>query len=124
MRRAYKIVSFGVAFLLLLPALSSAGQFKVTRVYDGDTLVAKGDDIVVRVRLVGIDAPETSKKKREPGQPNSQRAKSYLAGLILNKAVEAKKYALDRHRRILGVIYLDGKNIHKVRALAGKQWGY
>jgi len=104
---------------VILPALSLAAQFKVTRVCDGDTIVAKGDDIVIRVRLVGIDAPETSGRKREPGQPYSQQAKKYLAGLVLNKVVDIKGYGLDRYNRILGVIFLEDKNINVEMIKAG-----
>jgi micrococcal nuclease len=98
--------------LTLHPALSSAGQFKVVRVYDGDTVKAVGHDITIKVRLVGIDAPETAHGKRKPGQPFSQRSKKYLAGLILNKIVDVKGYGLGPYNRILGVIFLNGKNIN------------
>lgn len=84
----------------------------MTRVCDGDTIKAQGHDIEIAVRLVGIDAPETSKKKRDSGQPYSQQAKKHLAGLILNKNVDIKGYGLDRYNRILGVIYLNSKNIN------------
>ena len=59
-----QIFLFLAAFLLSIYATSIAGQFKVTRVYDGDTIKAKGHEIEIKVRLVGIDAPETSKKKK------------------------------------------------------------
>ena len=76
--------------VLIFPIAAVAGQFKVVRVYDGDTLKAVGHDIEIKVRLVGIDTPETSKKKNDPGQPYSQSAKKFLAGLVLNKDVEIK----------------------------------
>ena len=118
MRRAYKIVSLVVAFLLILPTLSLAGQFKVTKVYDGDTLKARGSDIEIKVRLVGIDTPEIPRKNR-PGQPYGYEAKIALARLILDKEVEIKGYGLDRNNRILGVIYLEGKNINIEMVRAG-----
>jgi len=63
-------------------------------------------------RLVGIDAPEKSKKKRGTGQPFSQRTTKYLAGLVLNRSVEVKEYGVDRYGRILGIIVLEGKDIN------------
>ena len=105
--------------LLVLPSISVAGQFKVIRVYDGDTIKAKGYDIEIKVRLVGIDAPETSKKKGSPGQPYSQKAKEYLTGLILNENVDIKGYDLGPYNRVLGVIYLDGKDINLEMIKAG-----
>ena len=104
-RNLFKLHAILMAFLFLLPTLSLAGQFTVTKVYDGDTVKAKGHDIEIKVRLVGIDTPETSKKKRDPGQPYSQRAKKYLAGLVLNKTVDIKGYGMGPFNRILGVIY-------------------
>ena len=71
--------------LLFLPAISFAGQFMVTRVTDGDTITTVTNGRQIKVRLVGIDTPETSRKKNEPGQPFSQKAKIHLQKLILNK---------------------------------------
>jgi endonuclease YncB( thermonuclease family) len=72
MRNSLKIILLLLAPLLILPTLSLAAQFKVTRVYDGDTIKAEGHDIEIKVRLVSIDALELSKGKGEPGQPYSQ----------------------------------------------------
>ena len=119
MKNQFKITLSLILLLLLLPTLSLAGQFKVTRVYDGDTIKAEGYDIEIKVRLVGIDAPETSRKKRDPGQPYSQQAKKHLAGLVLNKTVDIKGYGLHRNNQILGVVYLDGRNINLEMIKAG-----
>ena len=39
------------------------------------------------IRLAGIDSPETSKWRNEPGQPFSRKSTEHLAGLVLNKNV-------------------------------------
>jgi len=88
-------------------------------VYDGDTIKAEGYDIVIKVRLAGIDIPETSKRKGQPSQRYALKAKKHLAGLILNKVVDIKGYGLDRYNRILGVIFLNGKNINLEVVRAG-----
>ena len=80
--------------------------------YDGDTVKAVGHDIEIKVRLVGIDAPETGKKKRDPGQPYSQKAKEYLASLALNKVVDIKGYGTGPYGRILGEVFVDGQNVN------------
>lgn len=108
--------------LVTIPLLSSfvfAGQFKVTRVYDGDTIKAEWYDIKIKVSLVGIDSPEKSKEKKAPGQPFSQKAKEYLSGLVLNKTVDIKDYGLGPSNKVLGVIYLDRKNINLEMVKAG-----
>jgi micrococcal nuclease len=101
-----------LAILVGFPAVSTAGLFKVVRVFDGDTIKAVGYDIEIKVRLVGIDAPETSKGKRKPGQPFGRKAEKHLAALVLNKTVDIKGYGSDRYGRILAGIYIDDKNIN------------
>jgi len=119
MNRAFKIILLLLTLVLILPTLSLSADWKVIRVYDGDTIKAEGYDIEIKVRLVGIDAPEISRKKRQPGQPYSQQAKKYLADLVLNKIVDIKGYGLDRYNRILGVIYLYPRNINLEMVKAG-----
>ena len=84
--KPFKIILTLIAFILILPALSLAGQFKVTRIYDGDTVKAKGHDIEIKVRLVGIDTPETSKRKREQGQPYSQQGKKVFSRIDIESS--------------------------------------
>jgi micrococcal nuclease len=110
--RVLKITSLVILCFLLSATLAITGQFKVTRVTDGDTVKVEGREGTMTIRLVGIDAPETSRKKREPGQPFSQQAKKYLASLVLNKNVDILNHGQDRYGRVLGVISLDGKNIN------------
>ncbi len=97
---------------LALPLFSFAGQFKVVRVYDGDTIkvVENGDKITIR--LVGIDAPEISKKKHLPGQPFCLKAKEYLSTLVLNKVVNIKFYGKDASGKSLGEIFAEKVNIN------------
>ncbi|NVM23439.1 MAG: thermonuclease family protein [Desulfobacterales bacterium] len=110
---------FLVIFQLVLAGTAQAGEFKVVRVYDGDRFKAQGHDIEIKVRLIGIDAPEVSEKKGAPGQPYSEEAGKHLRGLIYGKVVDIKGYGLDRYDRILGVVYLNGKNINLEMVKAG-----
>lgn len=54
--KSSKIILVLIAVLLIFPVFSWAGQFKVARVYDGDTLKAVGHDIEITVRHGGNDA--------------------------------------------------------------------
>ncbi len=98
--------------ILVLPAFLSATEDKVSRVIDGDTIEVRKASTKVTIRLVGIDAPETSKKKHEPGQPFSQQSTKHLASLTLNRAVEIKSYGVDRYGRTLAEVFVDGKNVN------------
>ena len=114
------VFSLSVVFYLclsILPVLG--GECKVIRVLDGDTIKVRTASVEMTIRLVAIDAPEVSHKKREPGQPYSQQATKYLAGLVLNKTVDLKEYGHDRYGRILGVVSFGGKNINLEMIEAG-----
>ena len=108
-----------IIVLLIFPSISFAGQFKVARVYDGDTIKAIGHDIEIKVRLVGIDAPEKSKRKHESGQPYNLKATKFLSEMVLNKIVDIKGYGSGPYNRILGIITVDGKNVNLEMIRAG-----
>ena len=97
---------------LAFPLLSFADQFKVVRVYDGDTITVVEDGKEITIRLVGIDAPEISSKKHVPGQPFCLKAKEYLSALVLNKVVNIKFYGKDGSGKSLGEIFAEKVNIN------------
>lgn len=108
-----------VIALFVFPYFSFAGQYKCSRVVDGDTIkIANNEDQLI-IRLVGIDAPELPKKKNLPGQPFCVKAKEYLANRILNKVVNIKFYGKNRQGRLLGEVFVDGININLEMIYAG-----
>ena len=122
MTSAQKILFSALILLLalLLPSPSLAGQYQVYRVIDGDTFIVKHGDIKITIRLVGIDAPELSNKKRKDGQPFSRQSTQHLAGLVLNKQVDVKSYGADRNGRTLGEVFLlNGTNVNIEMIKAG-----
>ena len=72
-----------------------------------------------QVRLLGIDAPETSKGKGKPGQPYSRKAQRHLAGLILNRPVTLAVHGEDRYQRTLAVVYCSGQDVNHAMLKAG-----
>jgi hypothetical protein len=44
MKRSYKIIPLLVSFFIIFPAVASGGQYKITRVYEGDRVRAEGYD--------------------------------------------------------------------------------
>ena len=98
--------------VLILPALVLVGEYKVTRVIDGDTFVVQKGATTLTIRLVGIDAPEVSHKKYEPGQPYSQQSTKHLAKIALNRSADIKSYGADRYGRILGEVFVDHNNVN------------
>ena len=108
-----------IALICLLPTIALSAPFKVIRVADGDTITVTQNGSKLKIRLVGIDAPEFSKKKHLPAQPFSQKSKEYLASIVLNKKVDISPYGKDRYGRILGVVFVDGKNVNLEMIKAG-----
>ena len=91
----------------------------VTKVSDGDTIhVTTPEQTKLRVRLYGIDAPETPKINRrtgvvsKPGQPYGDESWKALEGKIKGQQVRLDIIDIDRYRRMVGVIWLDGRNIN------------
>jgi endonuclease YncB( thermonuclease family) len=98
---------------------SLSGSWTVIKVYDGDTVLVRGEDGRRVVRLLGIDAPETPKASGKPGQPYSRKARSHLAGLVLNRAVALAVFGEDRYHRLLAVIYRGEEDVNHAMVRAG-----
>jgi len=113
------LIALFIFFLPYFVTAAFAAQFKVIRVYDGDTLKAKSISKEITIRLVGIDAPETSKKKNQPGQPFSRKARGYLNDLVLNKMIDIRDYGTDLYRRVLGEVFVNGNNVNLQMVKAG-----
>lgn len=97
---------------LALPFSSFGDEFKVVRVYDGDTIKVIENGKEITIRLVGIDAPEISRKKHLPGQPFCLKAKEYLSNLVLNKVVNIKFYGKDDSENSPGEIFAEKVNVN------------
>jgi endonuclease YncB( thermonuclease family) len=108
-----------IIYLLFLPTSLLADQFKVTEVYDGDTIKVKGYGTEISLRLAGIDAPEICKNKIGFGQQYSKEAKEYLSCLVLNKAIKIKGHGYLNIDLMLGTVFLDGQNINLEMVQAG-----
>ena len=97
--------------ILFQPALYAE---KVRYVIDGDTFILEDNQ---RVRMIGINAPETSHRKyHKKGQTFGREAKSYLKKMIQDQDVELKSDAepFDRFGRRLAYVYLaDGTFVNR-----------
>jgi endonuclease YncB( thermonuclease family) len=92
----------------------------VTHVADGDTItVITANQTKLRIRMVGIDAPETPKGAKFPGQPFGKDAEAYLKQLIEGKRVKVEIYQVDRYKRLLSTIFLGGTDINLAMIEAG-----
>ncbi|KQC08465.1 MAG: hypothetical protein APR62_04690 [Smithella sp. SDB] len=91
----------------------------VTKVSDGDTIhLTTPEQTKLRVRLYGIDAPETVKINNhtdeisKEGQPYGEESWRALESKIMGKQVKLDILDIDKYRRMVGMIWLDNRNIN------------
>jgi micrococcal nuclease len=103
----------------------------VVKVTDGDTIkVETSERTILRVRLYGIDAPETEKYSRrtgrisKAGQPYGEEAYRALESRILGKKVKVDIIDIDRYKRMVGIVYLDSGDINLEMVKKGWAWAY
>ena len=85
-----------------------AGAYEVVRVVDGDTFVALIAGEKVKVRLIGVDTPESvhpdKSKNTEAGKTASDYTKEMLDGKSVYLEYDVDTY--DRYDRMLAYVYL------------------
>lgn len=85
-------------------------QARVVRVIDGDTIVvADAGGSIFRVRLLGMDTPETVDPHRPVGCYGPQ-ASAYTKHLLTGRRVSLRydRVVHDRYGRVLAYVYRDG----------------
>ena len=108
------------ALLLLLSFSLFAEEVvgRVVRVADGDTITVLSTSTAQhKIRLQGIDAPE---KKQAFGNAS----RKFLSGLVANREVRVTYVKRDRYGRILGTVFVDGRDINLEMLKAGMAWHY
>ena len=94
--------------------LKGKEKVHVDRVVDGDTFVAKkSNGEQIKVRLIGVDTPETV-KPNTPVQPYGKEASNYSKQHLNNKDVylEYDKEKEDRYGRTLAYVWLDKNTMY------------
>jgi endonuclease YncB( thermonuclease family) len=111
------------ALLATLLCLSAATQpqtitGKVVGVSDGDTItVLDGQKRQHKVRLNGIDAPESS-------QDFGTRAKQSLSDLVFGRVVTVASSKKDRYGRTVGKVTINASDISLAQLNRGMAWFY
>lgn len=110
------------AFFWVAPAVASSFDAKVIGVVDGDTLDVlpriDGDRKSMRVRLVGIDAPEKA-------QPFGSAAREQLSRLAFGRQAALRCLEdADRYGRSLCVVNVDGVDVGHRMIELGYAWHF
>lgn len=123
-----------LAALALPPALvalaadgKKPAEYKVVRVVDGDTIVIDLDGTPTKVRLIGLDTPETV-DPRKPVQAFGKEASAFTKKLLEGKSVslEYDQQKTDKYKRTLAYVYLEvnGKRVCVNRHIIAEGYGF
>jgi len=108
------VILLALACALPVPAFEA----KVVGVADGDTVtVLTADKQQIKIRLAGIDAPESS-------QAFGNRAKQALAEKVAGKTIEVVEQSKDRYSRTVADLYVEGRWINLELVAEGWAWHY
>ena len=114
-----KTLLFTVAFWALSGGVLSATiEGQVVAITDGDTIkILTPTKQQIKVRLADIDTPER-------GQPYGRKARQVLGDKIHRRMVEVEEVTTDRYQRLVGRVFLDGRNINAEMVEDGAAWVY
>jgi endonuclease YncB( thermonuclease family) len=109
---------FALFFLSVALAHASSISGKVVGISDGDTItVLTAAKESVKVRLYGIDAPESK-------QAFGSRAKQELSSLVFDKDVRVEVEDKDRYGRTVGRVYVGDMSVNVEMVRRGFAWWY
>lgn len=117
---AKSTTNFFASCLIFFASLGHAETIvgKVVGVLDGDTIVVlDANQTSHRIRLEGIDAPEKA-------QPFGARSKQQLSDQVFGKQVEVQWNKLDKYRRTIGKVLINGTDANLEQIRSGLAWHY
>lgn len=119
------LVAAAVVAAVVTPAAAEAVDGRRIVVVDGDTVAlprpstAPPGAPLERLRLVGIDTPESFHPRCEAELVRGLAAKERLAALVRSSVVEVERTGVDRYGRTLGRLFVSGRNVEAVLLAEG-----
>jgi len=108
------IRSLAVLAVVLLSCAATAAE-PIT-VVDGDTIYY-GDE---KIRIVGLDAPETYRARCDAERALGQRATGYLRALVQRGKMRIERQDKpDRYKRTLARVYISGRDVAEIMVSEG-----
>lgn len=92
--------------------------YKLVSIVDGDTIKIQRDGKTLSVRMIGIDAPESTVTRYGYVEDFGKEATAYLTKLLAGVSeveieLDASQGEYDRYNRLLAYVFVDGKNINQ-----------
>jgi len=116
LRKIFPLIGVFLGFILY-SSLCWAWEGKVVRVVDGDTIIVTHQGKRARVRLYGIDTPESI-------QWYGQNAKQFTSFQVLGKKVSIEPVAIDRYGRTVALVSVGNLVVNELLVEQGYAWVY
>ena len=120
MRPLVAVVAVLVALSVGAPANAQVGESfdgPIVSITDGDTVSVMRDGEQVRIRVEGIDTPESD-------QAFGAQASAFTASLLRNKRVVVQVRDVDRYGRLVSRVQVDGMDLSVALVTEGLAWHY
>jgi micrococcal nuclease len=101
----------------LLTSYSYAFEGPVILIADGDTITVVHNGKPEKIRLYGIDTPESK-------QAFGNQAKNFTYAMVYRKSVNVEPVTTDRYGRTVGIVHVDGKSLSEELVKSGFAWVY
>jgi micrococcal nuclease len=101
----------------LFTSYSYAFEGKVIHIADGDTITVVHDGKPEKIRLYGIDTPESK-------QAFGNEAKNFTYAMVYRKSVNIEPVATDHYGRTVGIVNVNKKCLNSELIRNGFAWVY
>jgi len=114
MHKFHKMVYFLALSFIIIPAMAIAGQYKVIRVIDGDTILIRYNGKYEKVRLICVNTPKSVHPDKKQNMTMAEVAFRYTQKQLTGKYVdlEFESWIRGRYGVLLAYVFVDGKNIN------------
>jgi endonuclease YncB( thermonuclease family) len=110
-----RILIAAILLALAHGALAETIAGTVAAIADGDTMTVLSGRRQVKVRLAGIDAPESQ-------QPFGARSRQHLFGLCFHRDAKIEERGRDRYGHVIARVWCAGKDANAEQVRAGLAW--
>jgi endonuclease YncB( thermonuclease family) len=111
----HTILIFLISFLFT--SYSYAFEAKVILIADGDTITVVHNGKPEKIRLYGIDTPESK-------QAFGSVAKNFTYAMVYHKSVNVEPVTTDRYGWTVGIVRVDGNSLSEELVKSGFAWVY
>ncbi len=101
--------------MVAIPISAIAGQFKVVRVVDGDTIVIRYNGKHEKVRLLCVNTPESVHPDKKQNIPMGKTASIYTQKKLLGKHIDLEfegNRLRGNYGRLLAYVFVDRRNFN------------